>query len=609
MVLNRSFIASNTSLETSSAMGRLLLCWLSLCWGMTALAQETVLLSDQAYEILKNRCSRCHGGESVSGDVNVLDRENLLRDRGTGSEQVYVVKPGDTGKSTLLQVMSGESAYMPLAGSAEAGAMTAEEKQVLRDWIAQGADFPKRRPAKFVSHTQVLQGIRDHLFQADPEDRPFLRFFTFEHLVNNETVTDRDLRLLKAGLSKLINSLCRERQIVLPQPVDGTEQAVFAVDLRKLGWDRNNLWLKLLKRYPYSLSFETAEDEEARRVATDLTRLANTPLGEANFIRADWFLAHASRPPLYHEFLDLPDSLQKLEEELGVNSQEAFRDGTLQRAAFTHSNVSYQNRLVERLTPRHSEYLWVSYDFRPSRARGDLVRFPLGPEFSGNPYSRYAFQHAGGEIIFSLPNGMQAYLLVQADGKRLDVPAPIDIVQDKSGVSGSPQVVNGLSCIHCHRVGMISGFRDEIRDSEVLGGAADLHVKRLYPPAFRMEELVQADKEHFLLALEKVTGPFLKQGDDVNKQITAFPEPIGHSVFRFQADLTARELALELGLPDAETLQNKIRDNRALLRMGLGTLLNGTQGRIKRQKLESLDGTSLYQDISAELRIGAPVQY
>jgi hypothetical protein len=124
-----------------------------------------------------------------------------------------------------------------------------------------------------------------------------------------------------------------------------------------------------------------------------------------------------------------------------------------------------------------------------------------------------------------------------------------------------------------------------------------------------MEELVQADKEHFLLALEKVTGPFLKQGDDVNKQITAFPEPIGHSVFRFQADLTARELALELGLPDAETLQNKIRDNRALLRMGLGTLLNGTQGRIKRQKLESLDGTSLYQDISAELRIGAPVQY
>lgn len=590
-------------------MGRLLLCWLLCCWGTNVLAQEAGSLPDQAYQILKSRCSRCHGGESESGGVNVLDRENLLRERDAGSEHVYVVKPGEVANSTLLQVMSGENGYMPLAGSAEADAITVEEKQILRDWIAQGADFPKRRRAEFVSRTQVLQGIRDHLFRAAPEDRPFLRFFTFEHLVNNEKVTELDLRLLKGGVSKLMNSLSRERQIVLPQLVEGTEQTVFVVDLRQLGWDRNHLWLKLLKRYPYSLNFETVENEEVRRIAVDLTRLANTPLGEANFVRADWFLASASQPPLYHDFLELPGSLQKLEEELGVDFQTAFRDGTLQRAAFTYSNVSYQNRLVERLSPRHSEYLWVSYDFRADRARGDLVRFPLGPEFPGNPFNRHAFQHAGGEIIYSLPNGMQAYLLVTEDGKRLDVPAPIDIVVDKSGVSNSPQVVNGLSCIHCHRVGMISGFRDEIRDSEVLGGAADLHVKRLYPPASRMDELLRGDMEHFLTALKKVAGPFLNQGDDVNKPITAFPEPIGHSVFRFQSDLTARELALELGLPDAETLQAKIRDNRALLRLGLGTLLNGTQGRIKRQKLESLDGTSLYQDLSAELRTGAPVQY
>ena len=64
-----------------------------------------------------------------------------------------------------------------------------------------------------------------------------------------------------------------------------------------------------------------------------------------------------------------------------------------------------------------------------SEGTGNLFRFPLGPAFADNPFPNQAFEHAGGEIIFNLPNGLQGYLLVDAKGDRIDA-GPIDIVGD-----------------------------------------------------------------------------------------------------------------------------------------------------------------------------------
>ena len=50
---------------------------------------------------------------------------------------------------------------------------------------------------------------------------------------------------------------------------------------------------------------------------------------------------------------------------------------------------------------------------------------PLGPK------GKNGFEHDGGESIFSLPNGFQAYYLNTADGKTLDK-GPTNIVRDMS---------------------------------------------------------------------------------------------------------------------------------------------------------------------------------
>src|SRR5207253_10806815 len=107
----------------------------------------------------------------------------------------------------------------------------------------------------------VLAAMRDRLRQADPDDRPFLRFFTLHHLHNNPRVSEADLRVQRAGLSKAINSLSWKPRIVLPKALDAA-QTVFVIDLRDLDWDRNDLWTEVMKAYPYGLRYDAQPDAE-----------------------------------------------------------------------------------------------------------------------------------------------------------------------------------------------------------------------------------------------------------------------------------------------------------------------------------------------------------
>ena len=53
-------------------------------------------------------------------------------------------------------------------------------------------------------------------------------------------------------------------------------------------------------------------------------------------------------------------------------------------------------------------------------------------------------------------------MLVNAKDKQLYTPTPVAIVSDLSETSGTPEIVNELSCMACHASGM-KPFHDEIR--------------------------------------------------------------------------------------------------------------------------------------------------
>lgn len=584
-----------------------------------AYAQDTpAQTAEKARQVLEANCYRCHGKDgAVEGGFDyVLDVKKLI-EKGK-------LAPRDAAKSRLLKrVKSTAGDVMPPED--EKPRPTAADIAVLEKWVADGlpepATAPPTRKVVFLDEKHVYRAMYDHLFK-NPDDAKYRRFITLAHLANNPRVSEAELRYYRAGVVKLLNSLSWKRAAVKAEPVDDAG-AVLVFDIRDLDWDLIDGWGKLISRagtpgkpdfhpgYQYGLRHdERPDDRELNALAAQVYKLAGTPVPA---VRADWFLATASTPPLYHDLLNLPDQLEALEKQLRVDRVANFRRDRVARAGFTKSGVSANaNRLVERHDAAYGAY-WLSYDFRSNEGAGNITKFPLGPlnlfPKGKHPYPEQAFVHDGGEAIFNLPNGLQAYLLVDAAGKRID-DGPADVVRDKQEFGGkSTIVVNGLSCMGCHQHGMI---RDSVADAvrNGFGGeqAAVEKVRRLYPERKKMDELMAADEKLFLDGLERVVGPILKVGPDKAKTIRDFPEPITLLASPFiRGNVAVEEAAYELGIADPKELQIAIKNNAKLRdELGLKPWVNGDT--IKRAEWQSVRGlTSTFQEAAEELRRGTKI--
>ncbi|MEM8734609.1 MAG: c-type cytochrome domain-containing protein, partial [Planctomycetota bacterium] len=392
---------------------------LAIITSLTAMANES--LEQQVYDIFNDDCGSCHGSTNPKADLNML-RTSELVDGG------YVV-PKDAEASSVWERIA-VTRDMPDG----APPLSEEKLAIIRKWIDEGApSFDEQSEARpTVTLADNLSAIQDDLNRQPPSQRKYLRYFTLTHMHNNPRVSSADLEIVRAGLSKLINSLSWQFRLHIPTAID-EQQTVVRIDVRQIGWDEGGKWDLLLTKYPYGLLFDLSDNEGIRQAAQEIRELSQHRLP---FVRADWFLRYASAPPLYHELLDLPGGRMadaKLEKMLGVDIERDLNEFNVHRAAFVQSNVSLHNRLVDRHVGRRTRhgvgtaYYWKSYDFASSAGRQDLTRHPLGPVFS--PTDNTAFQHDGGEVVFSLPNGMQGYLIVDGQGNRLDE-APINVVVD-----------------------------------------------------------------------------------------------------------------------------------------------------------------------------------
>ena len=206
------------------------------------------------------------------------------------------------------------------------------------------------------------------------------------------------------------------------------------------------------------------------------------------------------------------------------------------------------------------EPIGKSYDFAGNVGTQNIFTHPLD------------FTHDGGEIIFNLPNGLQAYYLSTAEGKRLDE-APINIVSDAG--ARDPVVRNGLSCMGCHTEGM-KAFDDQIR-SVIEQNPNPLYDRaqalRLYAEKSEMDTLIREDTERYRRALETAGGIF------------GGSEPIQQLVKQFGGPLKADYAAAEVGMETDEFLK-KIRENSDLRNSGL-LVLSVEDGTFKRDAWES----------------------
>jgi tetratricopeptide (TPR) repeat protein len=475
-------------------------------------------LAQKARAILTTNCYRCHGqdGANEGGFNYVTDLRQLVSRRR--------VIPSDPSRSKIIKRVTNVDDPMPPAE--EKVRPSPEDIIHLKKWIEAGAPAAEeaaRRP--FLAPADMLQAMRDDLGRANPRSRAFLRYLTLTHLYNAGLSAD-ELQSYRHGLSKLVNSLSWGKQIVVPKAVDA-ERTILRIDLRDYQWNEK-VWEAIVARNPYGVHFET----ETATACAEATRC------RLPYVRGDWFVAVASRPPLYHDILQLPRSESDLEKMLRVDVLENIRQERALRAGFNSSGVSRNNRLIERHESGATVY-WKSYDFGGNTGKQNLFAHPLGPGDGDN-----AFLHDGGEIIYSLPNGLQAYLLVDGKGQRIDK-GPLAIVSDPRRPDRA--VENGLSCMSCHARGIIDKT-DQVRGHVLKNSAAFSETAvetmlALYPPPDRMTALMRGDARRFQEAVARTGAPL------------STTEPIAALAARFETELDLPLAAAEAGVTAPELLK------------------------------------------------------
>ncbi len=528
-------------------------------------------LAAQAQAVFKAHCYRCHGQDgAVEGGMNYITDLGKLVAR-------KKVVPGDPAASRLFKRIDDGS--MPPPGEKER--LSEGEIAIVKRWITAGASLGDASPTRTpITTSDVYSAILADLEPMDRRSRRFQRYFSLAHLYN-AGLSDEELQTYRNALNKLVNSLSWGSKIVNPVAIDPAK-TVLRIDLRWYVWDAT-IWNRILQEYPYGI----LEDTTAARAASVGT-LTKVPV-----IRADWFVATASRAPLYYEVLQFPASLTEVEKLVRVDAIADIQQERVARAAFNGSGISRFNRVLERHDSAHGMY-WRTYDFDEppqnlaDRLNGNLVpdprnlfAFPLGP----GGLAEFSFKHAGGEAILALPNGLHAYYIVNANNNRLDK-APVAIVSDPKRPDRSVEA--GVSCMSCHVTGILpkaDQMLDHLGKNPKAFTRAEAEViKALYPGKDAVLKLMEEDAK-------KYTEVVAKTGARVSKF-----EAVSTITLKYEADLDLPTAAAEVGLaPDQ--LRTKI-DESDTLRKHFGSL-RAPGGTVSRQIWLQAFG-----DLTRELRLG-----
>lgn len=312
------------------------------------------------------------------------------------------------------------------------------------------------------------------------------------------------------SMSVLLNSLSTAPAIIKPVAL-GENMCLFRIDIRNYGWTAQQ-FEKVLKGtnlaapkvYPYTVAADDNITQLKAKLGTDVP-----------IVRADWFLFEAGKPQNYHDLLGIEDTLAKIEQRTQVKRIDNIK-ATMNfpqntplavRAAIGRgkSGVSTNNRLIERHKASFGSF-WLSYDFAaPSdTSQRDIFKSPLGPKATGDVGNLKGFTPAGGELIFNLANGLQAYALLDDADKRIDV-APTQVVFNPTDRNRAGAITNGYACWSCHSQGILAA-RDEMlpfidtkltaaeRD-RLFGKAATAAIKALHVPQKQLNALYSADSK------------------------------------------------------------------------------------------------------------------
>jgi Domain of unknown function (DUF4384) len=530
-----STLSSSKSLGSAMKLAAVLL----LSSSFSAMAEGPVEIYKPANDIekaaqdmLDKHCARCHqDGKLVKrekpakgfGDVMQLDQMLGNPDR---------VVPGTPDASKIFQVIvNGQMPKDVFEGESTLPAPTAEEIDSLRTWITKAAGECK---VEAYEPKLLIKEMYDDLFSLPEHVRPTTRYLTLAN-ISSACATEEEMEVYRQGAVKVLNSLSQNSDVIkMKEVIVGERKDIIRIDLVDLNWTPE-LWDYIIAGYPYGI--DPVDSQHKAMVGLTHTELP--------YIRADWLGFFGTRSPLYEKILGLPDTVQELQSQLKFDMRTNIQNRDVDRAGFKKSGVSRSNRLIERHRINDG-YFWTSYDFAATKGTQNLMENPLGPTGSFGTYdgNAYAFTEDGGESIWSLPNGFQAYYLNKATGEFLPK-GPTEIVQDPGRVDLA--VANGISCMGCHDQGMRNAVDDiapHVTKNKIFPSDVREIVKSIYPDKEEMDGLIKEDADRFVTAMKRAgLNPNLKlNGDEMANALSN----------RYERDLDLRSAAAEFGTTPEE---------------------------------------------------------
>jgi hypothetical protein len=386
--------------------------------------QSTDDMPAEVLALLRSRCAGCHsyGQTDPAGWGSVLDVARMI--------DGDIIVPGSPEQSRMIDRVA-VAGNMPPKGAR----LTGDEVSLLKDWISN----LKRAAANPPSDDDILDMVAGDQLRLRDRSADY-RYVSFAHYVGQGR-TEPEMKVLRQTLTFVLNSVSRKGAIAEVPTID-PKGSVFRIDLADLGWNAQ-LWDTLTSFYPYCLESDAAGHQA----------LYDQLGTEAPVVRGDWLLATATKAPLYDLLLDLPNTVDQLAARLGININDDINHPGLEepdnlvRIGFRRSGVALHNRMLERHLGNQGQYLWISYDFDSGQGRQDVLANPLGPANRDRQNFQNTFQNVAGEVIFTLPNGLQGFMVIDGQGRKLDA-ASIKVVRDPNRRDAIVQ--NGLSCMGCH---------------------------------------------------------------------------------------------------------------------------------------------------------------
>jgi hypothetical protein len=339
----------------------------------------------------------------------------------------------------------------------------------------------------------------------------------------------------RQGLSKLLNSLSRSTAITPPTPVDADE-TLYRIDLRDYDWDPTifiadtlygDAWETIAANNPFAMPF-VGDDADAAVASTGTT----IPLMFANS-----FIATATRPDIYYAILGTGDTYDAQLADLGV-------DATLPGARAGFDGII----AVRRPLGNYAGYLWDlgSVDGGQASVLQDPLQTPQG-------------EH---QLLFSLPNGLQAFAYTGAAGQRLN---DSDTLLDTSQYNFRAAVPLTPLRQHSPRPSVDDAVRDNLDRSDP--GLYPLAIENAIVAAYPGREFIAAQ-------IDSDYETFTRRALEAALVNPAFPEPISMAFAEYDRDLVMEDVAGELLIT-----KEQLERNMALLDPAFSVLEDGFMDR------------------------------